>query len=405
MKSALCAIAFLLVFAGRVQCCPIGTTCSGVKEIQDCNKIPSGTCNIYGDTHYNTFDNNTYVFQGTCTYTVAQGCHLEGTNLTPFSVVVENERWNEIQATPNVSMAKVVIVEVYNMTIILRRNQLHQVMINGNLTNIPVNINEGQVIIQQEGNVNVILTNFGLRVAYDMVYHVSITVPGTYAGKTCGMCGNFNSNKSDEFMLPNGKETKDFNTFGVAWKVAVPGVVCDDGCSGDFCPKCPQNEKHVFEKDCSIITDPNGPFAACHKVIVPDSYFRDCVYDVCMTEGDEHMLCHSIAAYMSDCQNFGVPIKNWRTSTFCPLSCPPNTIYEICAKACDAPCPGLTGVMECNIQTCLEGCMCKPGFFNNGTGCVTADQCGCYDNGHTYKVNKNTTLTSIIASKHNAMQL
>ncbi|KAF5909176.1 IgGFc-binding protein-like, partial [Clarias magur] len=67
------------------------------------------------------------------------------------------------------------------------------------------------------------------------------------------------------------------------------------------------------------------------------------------------------------------------------LSCPPNTVYEICAKACDAPCPGLTGVMECNIQTCLEGCMCKPGFFNNGTGCVTADQCGCYDKGHTYK--------------------
>ncbi|XP_053345672.1 zonadhesin-like [Clarias gariepinus] len=195
MKAAFCAIAFLLVFAGRVQCCPIGTTCSDVKGIQNCNKIPRGTCNIYGDTHYNTFDNSTYNFQGTCTYTATQGCHLEGTNLTPFSVVVENERWNEIQQTPNVSMAKVVVVEVYNMTIILRRNQIHQVMINGILTNIPVNLNDGEVIIQQEGDFNVILTNFGLRVAYDMIYHVIITVPGTYAGKTCGMCGNFNSNK------------------------------------------------------------------------------------------------------------------------------------------------------------------------------------------------------------------
>ncbi|KAF5909174.1 IgGFc-binding protein-like, partial [Clarias magur] len=111
-----------------VQCCPIGTTCNDVKGIQDCNKIPPGTCNIYGDTHYNTFDNGTYNFQGTCTYTVTQGCHLNGTNLTPFSVVVENERWDEIQQTPNVTMAKVVVVELSNMTIILRRNQIHQVM-------------------------------------------------------------------------------------------------------------------------------------------------------------------------------------------------------------------------------------------------------------------------------------
>ncbi|KAK3525341.1 hypothetical protein QTP86_030053, partial [Hemibagrus guttatus] len=377
---------------GQVTCenesCPLGTECTVVSGTRGCQKVPQATCNIYGDPHYNTFDNGTYDFQGTCTYTAAKGCHLDGTKLTPFEVVVENEKWSEIQATPNVSMAKVVVVEVYGMTIILRRNQLHQVMINGVLTNIPVNLNDGEVIVQQEGYHNVILTNFGLRVAYDMIYQVLITVPGTYAGKTCGMCGNFNGNKNDELLLPDGKavEKSDVKTFGAAWKVAVPGVVCDDGCSGDFCPKCPQKEKAVFEKDCSIITDPKGPFAACHSVIDPQSYFRDCVYDVCMSEGDQHMLCHSVAAYMSDCQNFGVKVNNWRTSTFCPLSCPPNTVYEICAKACNTPCPGLSGVMKCDIQTCAEGCMCKPGFFYNGTGCIPADQCGCYENGLTYKI-------------------
>lgn len=76
------------------------------------------------------------------------------------------------------------------------------------------------------------------------------------------------------------------------------------------------------------------------------------------------------------------------------LTCPANSVYEICAKGCDTPCPGLADVMKCEIQTCAEGCICKSGFFNNGTGCVTADQCGCYENGHTYKVghreNKNT---------------
>ncbi|TSO05463.1 IgGFc-binding protein [Bagarius yarrelli] len=379
---------------GQLMCentsCPIGTACSIDNGIVGCHKVLIATCNIHGDPHYNTFDNSTYDFQGTCTYIAAQGCYLEGTHLTPFTVIVQNEEWNEIQLSPNVSMAKVVVVEVYGLTIILRRNQLHQVMINDVLTIIPVSLNFGEVIVQREGNYYVIITNFGLSVAYDMIYQVLITVPGTYAGRTCGMCGNFNGNKNDELLLPDGKAVNqtDVKTFGAAWKVAVPGVVCDDGCSGDYCPKCPEDKKAVFKKDCSIITKVDGPFAACHNVINPDSYFNDCVYDVCMSEGDQHMLCHSVAAYVSDCQTFGVKVNNWRTSTFCPLTCPTNSVYQICATACDTPCPGLSDVVKCNIQTCAEGCMCKPGFFNNGTGCVTADQCDCYVNGHTYKINE-----------------
>ncbi|KAI4876219.1 hypothetical protein NFI96_017952, partial [Prochilodus magdalenae] len=366
--------------------CPIGSGCSVVNGTRDCHSYGQATCNIYGDPHYNTFDNSTFDFQGTCTYTAAQGCHLEGTQLTPFAVVVENERWDEIQLTPNVSMAKVVVVEVYALTLVLQRNQLHQITINGVLNNIPVSLDNGKVTVQQEGFQNVIATDFGLRVAYDMVYHVSITVPSNYRGKTCGLCGNYNGNRNDDFMLPDGKQTKDLKTFTAAWKVAVPGIVCDDGCTGDVCPQCPANKKAIFEKDCSIITNPQGPFAACHNVINPESYFRDCVFDVCMGDGDGKMLCHSIAAYMIDCQDFGITVQNWRTPSFCPLQCPANSHYEICAQSCSTPCPGLTSVISCTFQTCAEGCMCDSGFFTNGTGCVKADQCSCYENGHTYKI-------------------
>ncbi|XP_037396853.1 IgGFc-binding protein-like [Pygocentrus nattereri] len=403
--------------SGQVVCentgCQSGSECNVVKGIRDCYPVSQSTCNIYGDPHYNTFDNKTYDFQGTCTYTAAQGCHLEGTKLTPFAVIVENEKWNGIQMSPNVSVAKVVIVEVYGMILVLRRNELHQIMVNGILTNIPVSLDGGKVIVQEDGYQNVITTDFGLRVAYDMIYHVSITVPSSYHGKTCGLCGNNNGNKNDDFLLPDGKETKDIKTFGAAWKLAVPGVVCDDGCSGDFCPKCPADKKAVFEKDCSIITNPEGPFAACHSVINPESYFKDCVYDVCMGDGDKNMLCHSIAAYMIDCQNFGVTVKNWRTSTFCPLKCSANSHYEICAQPCDSPCPGLTGVIDCKDQVCAEGCMCDSGFFTNGTGCVKADQCSCYENGHTYKIGQSVItndckerLTCIASGevKHEAMQ-
>lgn len=168
--------------------------------------------------------------------------------------------------------------------------------------------------VYQEGANDVIMTDFGLRVTYDLVYHVTITVPGNYRDRTCGLCGNFNGNSADEFQLPDGNVTKDFQTFGAVWKVPVPGVVCEDGCSGNLCPKC---DATALEAKCAIIINPEGPFAACHGVINPMSYFRDCVYDVCMAKDEQSVLCHSITAFMLDCQNFGAKIQNWRSPSFC----------------------------------------------------------------------------------------
>lgn len=189
--------------------------------------------------------------------------------------------------------------------------------INGILNHLPLNLLNGAVKVYQEGANDVITTDFGLRVTYDLVYHVTITVPGNYRGRTCGLCGNFNDNSADEFQLPDGNVTKDFQMFGAAWKVPVPGVVCEDGCRGNLCPKCDDSKKAALEEKCAIIINPKGPFAACHEAIEPTSYFRDCVYDVCMAKDEQSMLCHSIAAYMLDCQNFGAKVQSWRSPSFC----------------------------------------------------------------------------------------
>lgn len=66
---------------------------------------------------------------GTCTYVAAKGCHLDRTHLTPFTVVVENEKWYDMSDDPQVSVAKLVAVTVYGSTIVLRRNQVGLVMV------------------------------------------------------------------------------------------------------------------------------------------------------------------------------------------------------------------------------------------------------------------------------------
>ncbi|KAL0962571.1 hypothetical protein UPYG_G00341890 [Umbra pygmaea] len=374
---------------GTVTCepfsCGPNERCEVNNGIRSCQAAGNGVCSISGDPHYNTFDNSTYDFQGTCTYTAATSCHLDGTSLTPFSVVVENEKWYAMSSDPKVSVAKLVAVEVYGNIIILRRNQIGMIMVNGVLYNIPLSLNDGAVQIYQLGTNDVITTDFGLKVTYDLVYHITVTVPSNYWGKTCGLCGNFNGNKNDDFLLPDGQTVKDVNYFGASWKVSVPGVICEDGCRGDVCPKCDIKKKGMWSANCDIIIDPTGPLSACHQEIDPASYFRDCLFDVCMAEGERDMLCHSVAAYVLDCQHFGVKIGSWRSPNFCPLSCPDNSHYKLCPETCKTSCSGLTEIINCPT-TCAEGCACDNNFFFNGTGCVKWEQCSCYAGGHTLKI-------------------
>ena len=38
-----------------------------------------------------------------------------------------------------------------------------------------------------------------------------------------GLCGNFDKNQKNEFMLPNGSLTQNLNDFGNSWEVKIKG--------------------------------------------------------------------------------------------------------------------------------------------------------------------------------------
>ncbi|XP_026150219.1 IgGFc-binding protein-like [Mastacembelus armatus] len=364
--------------------CGPNEKCKVENGIQKCHPVGNGVCQASGDPHYRSFDGKTFDFQGTCTYTLSKSCGLEGTHLVAFSVEVENVEWTKMKAK-GVSVTKLVAVEVYGFTLIMRNN-MYGVLVNGVFNYLPLNLNDGAVLVYQQGMRYVVATNFGLLVTYDLVYQVTVTVPGTYRDKVCGLCGNFNGDQKDDFQMPNRQLTTNVNEFGGSWKVTVPNVVCDNGCEGDYCPKCDPARKAVFSKttNCGMVTSPSGPFAACHKKLDPQPYFNDCIFDVCVANGDEKVLCNSIASYAFNCHMAGVDVNNWRTASFCPMNCPANSHYEVCADACSDPCPGLTQIVQCSTK-CTEGCECDAGFVFNGQTCVRLSECGCYENGKTYK--------------------
>uniref|UniRef100_A0A672F6J5 VWFD domain-containing protein n=1 Tax=Salarias fasciatus TaxID=181472 RepID=A0A672F6J5_SALFA len=351
---------------GTVHCVPSSCgpqeSCRVVEGVFGCHPKPHGTCYASGDPHYKTFDGMKYDFQGTCRYILAKDCNATG--LRQFSVEAKNEPWNgqlvSVTAEPAFMICSVIL------------------QVDGIITNLPVVLNGSRVTIFVSGSRTFVNADFGLSVTFDGRSTVFITLPSDFRGKTCGLCGNFNGNSSDDFDTPSGTVTSP-DEFGAAWKVAG-NYSCSDGC-GSSCPRC--TDEQPARDQCQVIRAADGPFSFCHDQVDPAPFFSDCVFDVCVSgSGGPDLLCQAIEAYVSACQSANVPIFPWRQNTTCRLDCPANSHYELCGTDCGHTCASSPDA-TCE-HVCSEGCFCDEGFLRSGTQCVPMESCGCQYDGFYY---------------------
>lgn len=199
------------------------------------------------------------------------------------------------------------------------RELLFFLQVDGVFQRLPVILLGGRLRAYQHGTEARIQTHFGLTVTYNFVYNVKVTVPSNYQGQMGGLCGNYNGEKNDDFQLPDGKVVSDVVVFGSAWKIPIPGIPCTDGCSGNSCPVCDEKKKDAFKQrsSCGLLTASDGPFSACHAKVDPSVYLSNCIFDLCMGDGDNQALCQNIQSYVADCQGAGGSIQPWRSPSFC----------------------------------------------------------------------------------------
>ncbi|XP_045702795.1 IgGFc-binding protein isoform X1 [Phyllostomus hastatus] len=374
---------------GLVSCepstCGPHEACQPSGGVLGCVAVGSVTCQASGDPHYTTFDGRRFDFMGTCVYVLARTCGTRP-GLEQFTVLQENEEWNN----KKVSVTKVITVQVANFTLRLEQNKW-KVTVNGVDMKPPVVLAEGRVRAFQEGSDMVIKTDFGLRVVYDLVYNVRVTVPGNYYKQLCGLCGDYNGDPKDDFQKPDGSQAANPNEFGNSWEEKVPGSPClppptckpGEDCHPQECGPELQ-EKYQQEQFCGLLASPTGPLAACHKLLDPQGPLQNCVFDLCVGGGNQSILCSNIHAYVSACQAAGGHVEPWRTESFCPMTCAPNSHYELCADTCSLTCSALSTAPQCP-DACAEGCQCDPGFLSDGQACVPIQKCGCYHNGIYYE--------------------
>ena len=263
------------------------------------------TCYAAGDPHYQTFDLRYFDFQGDCEYILTTPC-----NSSEFTVIVGNSAHNSfVSCTETVT----VLVPGQNLEILLGRGNGGTVTINGNLQP-----NSGDGIIMQSseveiirtgGHPHVLLLTYGVRIFWDGVFRVEVTVSQIWENELCGLCGNFNNDATDDFETPSGSLALTENAFGNSWLYTNSS----SGCSRlSVPPTCSNDIMTEAQTRCEAMSQ--TVFTSCNTVVDPTQFIENCMFDYCLCNDvdREDCFCDSLATYAAACAAAGATPPNWR---------------------------------------------------------------------------------------------
>ncbi|XP_023659723.2 alpha-tectorin-like [Paramormyrops kingsleyae] len=303
---------------GLLSCCAALLLCGfcSARRVEPVSK--AGACWAMGDPHYRTFDGQYFNFMGNCTYIMAKNCHVDDDHPS-FQVETKNENRFGLQVTS----VGAVTIKIYDDVISIVSGEFGLVRIDDEIWSLPVSLEKGtsRANMYQSGMSVILEADFGLTVQYDWEEYILITVNDSYAGKVCGLCGDFNGNQDDDLTTPSGTEAGSIVALGKSWK--VPGgagdASCQDECSAQ-CENCKSSgiKKWEAEVFCEVLTKiMDGPFRSCKAIIEPKFYKEMCLYDFCMGKGVKKYLCSTLQVYTDTCQRAGIKVFNWRGLAGC----------------------------------------------------------------------------------------
>uniref|UniRef100_A0A8C2ZYW8 VWFD domain-containing protein n=1 Tax=Cyclopterus lumpus TaxID=8103 RepID=A0A8C2ZYW8_CYCLU len=311
-----------------------------------------GMCSVEGGAHINTFDGKDYTFHGDCSYVLAK------VDCTGAQFVVQGQLV-QCGLTDSETCLKSVTVALSGGAHVSMTHTLNTIY-----ESFPSKTSVGVL----------------LEVQLQPVMQLHVTVTSEYQAKTCGLCGNFNSNQADDFLKLSGVPDATATGFVNSWKThaACPDV------KSNFENPCSLSK--YAQHWCSMLSDPEGVFASCHSEISPDSHKENCMYDSCNCENSEDCMCAAVSSYVHACAAAGIQMSGWR-KTICgkyASSCPRTMVYSSSITASSHTCRCISSSdLSCHFSfPPIDGCVCAEGTYLDDAGkCVQSQECPCYDEG------------------------
>lgn len=176
--------------------------------IEEKRPVPE-TCFTWGGVHYKTFDDTIFSFDSECSYILMQ----EAQNRL-FTITVENSPTCKVG-----NCFRIIKIYVQDKEYILLRNEenvpefrtpRHLLPIPAQLSSLRVDMSAHFIVVT--------LDSLGVQLKWDGALMIQIEVAENMWNKTTGLCGNMNSDRSDDLIRKNGEHTKSVTSFATSWQ-------------------------------------------------------------------------------------------------------------------------------------------------------------------------------------------
>lgn len=192
-------------------------------------------------------------------------------------------------------------------------DQGRQVLVNNINVTLPHLVEK--IVIQKVASYIVVYGFSGLTIQWDGHNAVYVHMSNEYRGKTCGLCGNYNSDPNDDFVTLAGNQVSTVNAFANSYKMTDFGETCEDVPSNQDsfpCAKLSSEDYSKIRKTCEVLLD--APFTSCHPVVDPTLFIKMCEEDACIYMNYtalNNASCDALAQYSRACSRNGVQLS-WR---------------------------------------------------------------------------------------------
>ncbi|XP_069594502.1 mucin-5AC-like [Ranitomeya imitator] len=344
----------------------------------DCRALPCpGHCSLEGGSHIYTYDGGHYNFHGDCSYIFTKDC-VENM----FNVVVELRKCGNTHT--ETCLRSVTLFLEKGLTVITVKYS-GAVLLNGIYAPVPL-YTDNFALFQPSSFYMIVksLNGIQMQIQLEPIMQLSVSLDPDYMGNACGLCGDFNNIRTDDFRAANGVLEGTASAFANSWKSFGNCADVKDSYENP-CSLSMENERFA-QHWCSLLLDSNGPFAPCHTTVNPTIYQTNCMYDSCNYEKSEDSVCAALGSYVRACAAEGVILEQWRDAICDKYTkkCSKNSTYHYSIRTCQKTCRSLSEPdPSCKFKfPSVDGCACPSGTYLDDSGaCVPAKQCPCYYKG------------------------